>query len=270
VQKAAGLDENRVGDILSRIEERLTATEIKIPRWTAAEFERLVFAGNPRVAVFDCDGTLWGGDSGSGFLAWSIEQGLVSRSTSEWLDRRYAEYRAGRVSEETICGEVVQIYAGLREQELRSAAAEYVREFVRDKHFSEMVSLVEALRSAGVELWAVSSTNKWVISEAVRDFEISEERVLAVEMRIDRGVISSEIVDVPSGEGKANALRRVGLAAPDAVFGNSIHDLAMLKMARCPFPVNPSPALLEAAARNGWGYFLPQAAGGLSAAVGGE
>ena len=74
----------------------------------------------------------------------------------------------------------------------------------------------------------------------------------------------------PWDEGKAGALRRVGLPRPDAVFGNSIHDLAMLEMACHAFPVNPSPALLEAAARHGWGYFLPAGADGLEAAVNGE
>jgi phosphoserine phosphatase len=253
-----------------RIEESLTVTEINIPKWTAGEFERLVLDSNPKVAVFDCDGTLWNGDSGYGFMAWSIEQGLVSRSTSDWLDARYRAYRAGKVSEEEICGEVVQIYAGLREQELRAAAAQYMKEFLPGRLFPEMISLVATLRQAGVELWAVSSTNKWVISEAVRDFGIPEKRVLAVEMRVAQGVIASEIVHVPTGEGKAAALKRVGLSSPDVVFGNSVHDLAMLEIARRPFPINPSPALLEAAAKNGWGYFRPQAAEGVATAVGGE
>jgi len=62
----------------------------------------------------------------------------------------------------------------------------------------------------------------------------------------------------------------VGLAAPDAVFGNSIHDLAMLDVARNAFPVNPSPALLQAAAKRGWGYFRPSAAEGVDTGVGGE
>ena len=177
--------------------------EVRVPRWTGAEFERLVFAAHPRVAVFDCDGTLWSGDAGYGFMSWSIEQGLVSRSTSDWLDERYRAYRAGGVSENEICGEVVQIYAGLRDQELRAAAAEYVREFVRDRYFPEMVSLMAALRGAGVELWAVSSTNKWIIVEGVRDFGIPEERVLAVEVRVEGGIIGNEIVDLPTGEGKA-------------------------------------------------------------------
>jgi phosphoserine phosphatase len=44
----------------------------------------------------------------------------------------------------------------------------------------------------------------------------------------------------------------------------------MLEMARCAYPVNPSPALIDAAARNGWGYFRPAAADGEAAAVGGE
>ncbi len=94
--------------------------------------------------------------------------------------------------------------------------------------------------------------------------------MLAAEVRVADGLITSEIVDVPTDEGKAATLARVGIARPDAAFGNSIHDLAMLEIARCPFPVNPSPALLQAAAKNGWGYFRPQAAEGAVAAVAGE
>ena len=248
----------------------MVTTPMGATRWSAQEFERLVLEGKPRVAVFDCDGTLWSGDSGYGFMVWSLEQGLVSRSTSDWIDTRYRAYLAGDVSEVQICGEMVQIYSGLHEQELRTAAARYFNEFVRSRVFPEMAGLVAALRQAGVELWAVSSTNKWVVSEGVRDFGIPEEHVLAAEVTVADGVISSDIVDVPTDEAKASALRRVGLARPDAVFGNSIHDLAMLEIAEKPFPVNPSPALLATAAKNGWGYFRPQAADGVEAAVAGE
>ncbi len=248
----------------------MTSAQTEVQKWHAAEFMRLVLERKPRVAVFDCDGTLWSGDSGYGFMVWSLEQGLVSRSTSDWIDTRHRAYRAGQVSEETICGEMVQIYAGLRDPELRAAAAEYVRQFVREQVFAEMDALVAALRHAGTELWAVSSTNKWVVAEGVRPFGIAEERVLAAEVRVQEGLITSELVDVPTGPGKAAALRRVGLEHPDAVFGNSVHDLAMLEIARHAYPVNPSPALLEAAARHGWGYFRPATVEGAQAAVGGE
>ncbi|HEY9127604.1 MAG TPA: haloacid dehalogenase-like hydrolase [Acidobacteriaceae bacterium] len=245
-------------------------TEIEVPRWSAAEFERLVLDCRPGVAVFDCDGTLWGGDAGYGFMAWSLEQGLVSRSTSDWIDTRHRAYRIGQVSEEEICGEMVQIYAGLRDQELRTAAAQFFHESIEKHIFPEMAALTAALREQGTELWAVSSTNRWVIEEGVRRFEIPPERVLAAEVRVTNGLITSELTDVPTGPGKAASLRRVGLAHPDAVFGNSVHDLAMLEMARCAFPVNPSPALLDEAARRGWGYFRPAAVEGHDAKVGGE
>ena len=232
----------------------MTPVQIEIPRWTAEEFERLVFAANPRVAVFDCDGTLWGGDAGYGFMAWSLEQGLVSRSTTDWIDTRYRAYLAGKVSE----------------LELRDAAARYVSKYVRPRIFAEMASLLAALGKAGVELWAVSSTNKWVVAEGIRDLGFSDERILAAEVRVNQGLITSELVDVPTDEGKAATLKRIGLPHPDAVFGNSIHDLAMLEVARHAFPVNPSPALIEAAAKRGWGYFRPEAARDVEAAVGGE
>lgn len=256
--------------VSDRIEERPAQEQAELRQWSAEEFERLVLGSGLKVAIFDCDGTLWSGDAGYGFMAWSLEEGLVSRSTTDWIDTRYREYRAGRVSEVGICGEMVQIYAGLRDHELRAAAARYFNEFIHPRIFDEMAGLIGRLCGNGVELWAVSSTNRWVISESVRDFGIPENRILAAEVRIVDGVITSELVDVPTGEGKAVALRRVGMAAPDAVFGNSIHDLAMLEMARHPFPVNPSPALIAAAARRGWGYFRPKAAEGIPAAVAGE
>jgi phosphoserine phosphatase len=255
---------------LPQIEERLTPTHTEATRWNFRQFKSLVLDRNLKTAVFDCDGTLWSGDAGYGFMVWSIEQGLVSRSTSDWIDTRHRAYRCGQVSEVDICGEMVQIYEGLREQELRAAAAQYVQEFVRPCIFPEMLSVVAALQRAAVEIWAVSSTNRWVVAEGVRDFSIPEDRVLAAEVRVRAGVITSEIVDVPTDEGKAITLRRIGLPVPDAVFGNSIHDLAMLQLARFAFPVNPSPALVQVAAKNAWGYFRPQGAESLDAKVGGE
>ena len=248
----------------------MTPIQLQTNRWTAEEFERQVLKAQPKVAVFDCDGTIWGGDSGKGFMDWSLEQGLVSRSTSDWIDSRHREYMAGKVSELAICGEMVQIYAGLREQELWDAAKLYVDTFVRAHFFPEIEKLLDTLRTAGVQLWAVSSTNKWVVSEGVRPFGIPVERVLAAEVAVLDGLITSTLVDVPTDEGKASALKRVGLSRPDAVFGNSVHDLAMLEIAKHPFPVNPSPALLEAAAKNGWGHFRPAAAEGVESSVAGE
>jgi phosphoserine phosphatase len=228
-------------------------------RFINEEFRRAALSPPPRVAVFDCDGTLWDGDAGLGFMTWSMEAGVLSRDVSDWIDARHRLYRQGEVSELQICGEMVQVYAGLRDEELRRAAARYFAAHVDAQIFPEMRSLVADLRAAGADLWAVSSTNHWVIEEGLRRFGIGPERVMAAAVRVHDGLITSDLVDVPTDDGKAVALRRVGIAHPDVVFGNSIHDAAMLEMAERAFPVNPTPALVEIAAQRGWSVFYPEA-----------
>ncbi len=227
-------------------------------QFTREEFHQAVMAANPQVAVFDCDGTLWTGDAGYGFMIWSIESGLVSRNAADWVDTQYRLYLAGKVSEAEMCGEMVQMYAELREDELRKAAATYFRAHIEANIFPEMRDLIASLQAAGTEIWAVSSTNNWVIEEGVERFGIPASRVLAATVRVSNGLITSELLDVPTDDGKAESLARAGVAKPDCVFGNSIHDEAMLKIAKHAFPVNPTPALVQSAAERGWTVFYPE------------
>src|SRR5271166_6840446 len=151
-------------------------------------------------------------------MVWSIEAGLVSRNASDWIDSRYRLYLSGEVSETQMCGEMVQIYAGLQEEEIRHAAADYFRSHIEAHIFPELRDLIAKLHSRGVEIWAVSSTNNWVIEEGVRRFDIPASRVLAARVRVADGRIYSDLIDVPSGDGKAVALRKAGVESPDAVF----------------------------------------------------
>jgi phosphoserine phosphatase len=224
---------------------------------TTDEFHTSVLALAPRVAVFDCDGTLWSGDAGSGFMRWTIEQGLLSKDLIAWLDQRYKGYLAGQVSELAICGEMVQVYKGLREADMRTAATEFFSSQIERNIFPELRTLICDLQSAGTEIWAVSSTCDWVIDEGVRRFNIPANRVLAARVTVTNGVVTDTILDVPTDEGKVTALARVGLTAPDAVFGNSVHDAHMLAIARRAFPVNPSPALLQRSAHEAWPVYYP-------------
>jgi phosphoserine phosphatase len=227
-------------------------------QYTREEFHRAVLSVKPSVAVFDCDGTLWSGDAGYGFMVWSIESGLVSRNAADWVDSQYRAYRAGKVSEAEMCGEMVQLYAELREEEMRHAAATYFRTHIEANIFPELQELIANLRALGTDIWAVSSTNNWVIEEGVERFGIPASHVLAAQVRVTNGLITSELIDVPTDEAKASALVRVGVPYPDCVFGNSIHDEAMLKIAKHAFPVNPTPGLLQSAAENGWTVFYPE------------
>jgi phosphoserine phosphatase len=190
-------------------------------------------------------------------MKWTIETGLVSREATDWIDSRYRGYMKGEVSEVAICGEMVQMYQRLREDELRRAAKNFFASQIEPNIFAEMKELVDELRGKGVDIWAVSSTNNWVIEEGMKRFGIPAERVLAARVQVKDGVVTDTILDVPTDEGKVASLKRAGVTAPDAVFGNSVHDAAMLAIARRAFPVNPSAALSERSAQEGWPVYYP-------------
>jgi phosphoserine phosphatase len=230
---------------------------VTVNRLSTPEFVEAVRALSPAVAVFDCDGTLWSGDAGSGFMNWTLETGLVSREAADWIDGRYRGYLRGDVSEVAICGEMVQMYQRLREEEMRRAAKTFFEAQVERNIFPEMKDLVEELRGRGAAIWAVSSTNNWVIEEGVRRFGIPAERVLSARVDVKDGMVTDIVLDVPTDEGKVASLARVGVTAPDAVFGNSVHDAAMLAIARRAFPVNPTPGLVERSAQEGWPVYYP-------------
>jgi len=224
----------------------------------AEPFIQSVLALKPSIAVFDCDGTLWSGDAGADFFYWEIEHGLVSAEIVQWAYARYEEYRAGKVGEEQMCGEMVTMHRGIANQALQKAAVEFFDEVVSPRIFPEMQELTRRLAEQGCELWAVSSTNNWVVEVGASRFGIPLERVLAACVHIDGGYASDRLIRVPTDELKAVAIRDVIGKPMEAVFGNSIHDQAMLEMAKYPFCVSPNPDLERVARQRGWPIYWPE------------
>ncbi len=221
-------------------------------------FLDLVTGNRPNIAVFDCDGTLWAGDSGMDFFYWEIERGLISRETADWALGRYEEYKAGTVDEVTICGEMVTIHRGIPEGRIRSAAGEFFREKFEHRIFPEMLELTRRLQGQGCELWAVSSTNNWVVEIGAAKFGIPPERVLAAQVEIVGECATERLLRVPTDELKAAAIREVIGRPVDAVFGNSLHDLHMMEVARDAYAVNPNPDLAHEARHRNWPIYQPE------------
>lgn len=224
---------------------------------TPEQFHTSILSRRPKIAVFDCDGTLWDGDTGSEFMVWTIETGLVSRETADWIDDRYRLYRKGELSEIAICGEMVQMYAGLTEKEVRRAARTFFQQRFERLIFPEMLTLAQQLSASGAEIWAVSSTNTWVVEEGAARFGIPAERVLAAKTRVADGLITPELLDVPTGQGKVDSLRRARVEHPGVVFGNSIHDAAMLSIAGHAVAIHPSAELRAYATQESWTIHMP-------------
>ena len=224
----------------------------------ASAFVESVLRLQPDFSVFDCDGTLWAGDAGEGFFDWELKRGLVSDDIVRWARPRYADYKAGKVSEDEMCGEMVTMHRGMLESDVEKAAGEFFEEKFHARIFPEMRSLVSRLLDSGCDVWAVSSTNEWVIRAAMKHFGIKASHVLAAAVEVDSGRITDRLVRVPSGEGKPRAIRDVVGKEPDAAFGNSRWDAAMLEIARHAFAVNPNPDLEKTAGERGWTIYWPE------------
>jgi HAD superfamily phosphoserine phosphatase-like hydrolase len=221
------------------------------------EFIESVLSLRPLSAAFDCDGTLWSGDAGEGFFSWELEKQLVPAEIADWARSRYADYRAGQVAEEVMCGEMVTMHRGLREEVVQQACDAYFAQAIAPNIFPEMRELVGRLRQSGCDVWAVSSSNQWIIRSAMRWFGIPQDRILAAEAAIGNGIITDRLLRVPSGPGKPEAIRSVLKSAPDCAFGNAIWDREMLAMSNHAFAINPNPALKEIAIANGWTVYQP-------------
>jgi phosphoserine phosphatase len=222
------------------------------------EFVESVLALQPRTATFDCDGTLWSGDAGEGFFAWELESGFVSIEVRDWARARYAAYRLGNVPEDVMCGEMVTMHRGLREAVLQEACDAFFARSMTEGIFAELKMLVERLRASGCDVWVVSSSSVWAIRAGMKYFGIPQDRILAAQVEIANGEITDRLVRVPSGPGKAEAIRSVLGSAPDCAFGNAIWDREMLAMSRHAFAVNPNPNLKALALENGWKIYQPE------------
>jgi len=224
---------------------------------SASQFLDSVLRLKPQVAAFDCDGTLWSGDAGETFFDWEIKKGIVSAEVATSMRARYADYKAGNVSEDDMCGDMVTMHRGLQESALMDAAEEFFNHAFPGKIFPEMRELVQRMRKAGCEVWAVSSSNEWVIRAGMKHFGIPEDRILATAIEIHDGIITDRLIRIPSGAGKPKALGDVVKKNVDAAFGNSRWDAEMLAMAKHGFAVNPNPDLEAAARQRGWTVYFP-------------
>jgi phosphoserine phosphatase len=225
---------------------------------TTAEFHKSVLQLQPKLAVFDCDGTLWSGDAGADFFEWELGSGLLSPEIVAWARARYADYLAGQVSEDDMCAEMVTRNRGLSEDVLIRTPVPFFREKLAEGIFTDMQALVRDLHAHGCEIWAVSSTSEWVIRTGMKHFGIAPERVLALAVEVENGTITNRVIRIPSGKGKPQAINEVIGRVPDAVFGNSIWDADMLEIARHPFAINPTTELGGMARQRQWPIYFPE------------
>ena len=143
------------------------------------------------------------------FSTGKSRRGLVSAEIGRAMRARHADYKAGKVGEDDMCGEMVTMHKGLSEDALMDAATEFMTSHFPGRVFAEMKDLVHRLHEAGCEVWAVSSSNEWVIRAGMKQFGIEADRILAGKVEVKDGIVTDRLIRLPSGPGKPQALREV-------------------------------------------------------------
>ena len=127
---------------------------------------------------------------------------LVSDETVRWARARYDDYVAGNVEEEVMCGEMTTIYRGLPVEKIESAAWQFFKQHVAANIFADMRQLTQELAQSGCVLWAISSSNEWVIRAGLLDFPFPTNNILAARVKVKDGKATDELIRVPTGPAK--------------------------------------------------------------------
>jgi phosphoserine phosphatase len=207
--------------------------------------------------VFDADGTLWSTDVGCTVFDYACARGLFREDSEEGL-RKEAErqgisirgpsgpnetarilqgaFRAGNY-EERACAEMqVWAYAGYSEQEFRVLIREALEEgqYRRTLH-ADVLRIAEWSWKMGAQVNIVSASPRWVVEEAVSEFEFfSASRIAAGDPNLEeRGDVvymrHGLAAPLPYGRDKVKGGRALLQGRPWlATFGDSDFDLDMM------------------------------------------
>lgn len=246
------------------IPERVSASHV-IERLDAASRD----VRDP-VLAFDADGTLWSGDVGCDLFQRAIERRFF---TDEVLDLFRAEARsiglddagdatalAARLLEAFWAGQwedgpaavtMALSFVGTTPRALAELADETMTSVgLRERLHPGVAEIIAWANGRSIRVQVVSASPIAAVHAAVRPLGIADDRVLAMRPRVradgtlDRALEGESVY----GPGKVEALDR---ALPNATilgaFGDSAGDAFMLRKARVPVAVGPSPKLLEVA-----------------------
>ncbi|MEH6681630.1 MAG: haloacid dehalogenase-like hydrolase [Sediminicola sp.] len=188
-----------------------------------------------KVAVFDCDGTLFG--QVPHYLA---DEALYSFAKTKYAGRKDSVSLAKMAIVKDLLegdnvGEAyvklrIAFFSGLSPRELEEIGRRCFLEKFQGKFYPEMRELLHNLEMFGFEIWVLTASPELLYQEIVhKNLGIPKNRILGVKSVITNGVVTDRIIaPVPQDEGKADALETFIKARPLLVAGNSRGDLEMM------------------------------------------
>ncbi|WP_296246808.1 HAD family hydrolase [Pseudomonas sp. UBA4194] len=210
-----------------------------------------------RLALFDLDNTLLGGDSDHAWGDYLCERGILDADAYKARnDDFYQDYLAGKLDLNEYLNFSLEILAATDMAQLDEWHRDFMRDCIEPIMLPKAAALLQWHRDAGDKLVIITATNRFVTGPIAE--RLGVETLLATEAEIVDGRYTGRSIDVPCfKEGKVTRLNRWleenGFDLQDSYFySDSMNDLPLLEQVANPVVVDPDPRLQEEAKRRGW------------------
>jgi HAD superfamily hydrolase (TIGR01490 family) len=210
-----------------------------------------------RLALFDLDNTLLGGDSDHAWGDYLCERGILDAVTYKTRnDEFYQDYLAGTLNLTDYLNFSLEILGRTEMAQLDEWHRDFMRDCIEPLMLPKALELIAKHREAGDKLVVITATNRFVTAPIVARLGI--ETLLATECEIIDGRYSGRTTDVPCfREGKVTRLNRWleenQFSLEDSYFySDSLNDLPLLEKVANPVAVDPDPKLRAEAESRGW------------------
>ncbi|WP_434679052.1 HAD family hydrolase [Pseudomonas sp. R1-18] len=210
-----------------------------------------------RLALFDLDNTLLGGDSDHAWGDYLCERGILDTATYKTRnDEFYQDYLAGTLNLTDYLNFTLEILGRTEMAQLDEWHRDFMRDCIEPIILPKALELIARHREAGDKLVVITATNRFVTGPIVERLGI--ETLLATECEVAGGHYTGRTTGVPCfREGKVTRLNmwleESGLSLDDSYFySDSLNDLPLLEQVANPVAVDPDPKLRAEAEKRGW------------------
>jgi len=221
----------------------ISAQDFKIINgWSASTNQKLesflnstVIIKERKVAVFDCDGTLFG--QTPYYLA---DEALYEFAKINYSDKKDSLSKAKMVIIDSLLHGNnigvdylkyrIEFLSGLSPQEIKNIGENCFHNKYQQKFYPEMRELLANLQVYGFEIWVLTASPELLYQQFVHEnLGIPENRILGVKSVVSQGKVTTKLVHpIPQDEGKAEAIQTFIKTQPLFVGGNSRGDLEMM------------------------------------------
>lgn len=210
-----------------------------------------------KLAIFDLDNTLIGGDSDYLWGQFLSEQGHVNGPERRKQNQRYYDdYKSGKLDIKDFLEFQLQPLAGVDPAILQQRRTRYIEEKIKPILLDKAFNLISDHREKGHVLLIITATNRFITEPIAGLFNV--DNLIASEPEVLNGIYTGKSTGIPSyAQGKVTRLEqwlKENRYMPDEqwFYSDSHNDLPLLRSVDHPVAVDPDDILRIEAENNEW------------------